>query len=164
VRVSSDGQFVLEDVPAGDRAIAAALPSGSDYFVVSAESGGKDIRDGISLVEGTEGAPIRVQISNKYAQVSGQVTPGQPGVVVLFFPVESAKQRFRTAYTAILAGADGSFSGKVPPGEYFMLARRRDQFPALITSEFIDSLGGSARRVVLSAGEQKPLEVQLSVP
>lgn len=164
VHVSSDGSFVLEDVPAGDRTIAAALPSGSDYFVISAESGGKDIREGISLVEGTEGAPIRVQISNKYAQVSGRVTPAESGIVVLFFPVESTKQRFRTAYTAILAGSDGSFAGKVPPGEYFILARRREQLPALITQEFIESLGNSARRVVLSAGEQKALEVQLSVP
>jgi hypothetical protein len=163
VRVAIDGSFVFDDVQAGDRLVAAALQSGSDVYVASATRGGKDIREGISIVEGTEGTPVQIQLSTRFARVSGRVTsPTNDQIVVLFLPVEPWKQRFRTAYTAVQTAPDGSFTAKIAPGEYLVLARKRDQLPPLISSDFIQRLSG-LMRIALVADEQKAVELQLDL-
>ena len=167
VRVASDGSFLVEDVPAGERAIAAALQSGSGFYVLSATMSGKDLREGVSIVEDTEGAPVRVQLSTRFARVAGRVaSPGaEPvGFVVVLVPVESWKQRFRTAFTVIQIEPDGSFSGKVAPGEYLIFARRRNQLPPLITPDFIQTLGAGASTVALKADEQQTVDLKLDLP
>lgn len=165
-QVLADGSFVLEDVPAGEQAISVALPNGSEHFVLSATAGGEDLTKGISIVEDTEGAPVRVEISTKFAQVSGRIKPPQndQGFVVLFVPVEASKWRFRTAHTALLVGADGSFSGKVPPGEYIVIARPRNRVPVIITPSFMDSLGAYQQRLTLIGDQQKVMEIPVELP
>jgi len=165
-QVLADGSFVLDGVPAGEQAISVALPNGSEHFVLSATAGGEDLTKGISIVEDAEGAPVRVEISAKYAQVSGRIKPPQndQGIVVLFVPVEASKWRFRTAHTALLVGADGSFSGKVPPGEYVVIGRPRNQVPVTITRGFMDSLGADPQRLTLSADQQRVLEIPIILP
>lgn len=167
VRVASDGSFLVEDVPAGERTIAAALQSGSDFYVLSATTSGKDLGEGVSIVEDTEGAPVRVQLSTRFARVAGRVasaTAEQGGIVVVFAPTESWKQRFRTAYTVVQIAPDGSFSSKVAPGEYLIFARRRDQLPPLITPSFIQTLGARAATVALKADEQQTVDLRLDLP
>jgi hypothetical protein len=162
VRVAIDGSFVFDDVQAGDRPMAAALQAGSDVYVASATMGGKDIREGISIVEGTEGAPLQIQLSTRFARVSGRVTsPTEDQIVVLFLPVEPWKQPFRTAYTAIQTAPDLSFTAKIAPGEYFVLARKRDQLPP-ISSDFIQRLSG-LMRITLVADEQQAVELRLNL-
>jgi hypothetical protein len=120
----------------------------------------------MSVVEDAEGSPVRVQISTRYALVSGQVNPPQNGqsLVVLFLPVDPSRWQFRTAQTALLVAADGSFSGKVPPGEYVVIARRRDMLPAAITRSFAESLGSDRPHVTLSPDERKVFDLQLELP
>ena len=163
VQVSADGSFVLDSAPAGEQAISVALPNGSEHFVLSATAGGEDLTKGISIVEDAEGAPVRVEISTKYALVSGRVNPAQndQNIAVLFVPVEAFKWRFRTARTALLVGTDGSFSGKVPPGEYIVIARHRDSLAVVITQTFMESLGSDRPHVTLSPDQRKVFDLPL---
>jgi hypothetical protein len=166
VPVLEDGSFELEGVTAGNPSVSVALPSGSDYFILSATAGGEDLTKGMPVVEDAEGSPVRVQISRRYAFVSGRVNPPQndQSLVVLFLPVDPSRWQFRTAHTALLVAADGSFSGKVPPGEYVVIARRRDMLPVVITRSFVESLGSDRPHVTLSPDERKVFDLPLELP
>lgn len=163
VRVLPDGSFVLENVAAGDRRMMAGLPNGSSHYVVSTTAGGKDLSEtSLQVIEDAE-AVVRVMISSRFATVSGTVSGGggNGDTVVLLVPFEAGKQRFRVAYTAAQTAADGSFTARVAPGKYQILARRRESLPSVITSELIQSLADNIETLMLVAEEQKTVRLRL---
>ncbi|HEX6731091.1 MAG TPA: hypothetical protein VF074_13800, partial [Pyrinomonadaceae bacterium] len=165
VLVLPDGSFLLENVAAGDRRMMAGLPNESGHYVVSTTAGGNDLSETpLRVVEDAEAGVVRVLISSRFATVSGTVTgDGVSGDnVVVLVPFEAAKQRFRVAYTAAQTAADGSFTARVAPGKYRILARRRDSLPPVITSELIRSLADNIETLILVAEEPKTVRLRLS--
>ena len=167
VRVDPDGSFVVENVPAGNRNMVAGVVHGSGFYVASTSFGEQDLSTTtLPVAEDAESGPIRVRISSNFALVSGQVlaesNESTEGLVVLLVPAEAAKQRFRLNYTAVQTASDGSFSARVAPGTYLLLARRRDQLPALITPQFMQSLSPRTERIELSAGESKTVQLHVN--
>ena len=160
VRVQPDGSFSFSEVQGGDVYLSAALPQESNFFVKSVTSNGNDLRSTpLNVSEGTIAGPIRVVLSPELGRLTGRVVSDKrdsvSDFVVLLAPVETDKERFRTAYFSTRTGPDGSYSLSVAPGEYFLFARRRDQLPGVVSDEFVRNEAGSASRVTVAAREQK---------
>lgn len=158
VRVAADGSFLLTDIQAGDTFIIAALPNGARHFIAAAEIDGSDLSSApVKVVEGAEVGPIRVKLSDKFAHVSGSVV-GRESIVV-FIPADVNKQKFRSAYTPVRTLGDGSFSVRLPPGEYRIMVRSSVDMPPVLTPEFIQKLNETLVRARFEAGENKPLNL-----
>jgi hypothetical protein len=167
VRTKPDGSFVVEGIQGGDVYLTVALPPDAPYFIKSLTANGDDPRQSpLKVVEGAEAGPLQVVISNGIGSLSGKVVSenenqGLGDYAVLLVPTEASKQRFRTAYLTARSASDGTFSVKGEPGEYFVLARKRDEFPPIVTEDFVRSETSQAQRVLLAPGEQKQLTVRI---
>ena len=167
VRVKPDGSFVVNGIQGGDVYLSAALAPGSQYFIKSLTASGDDPRrNPVKIIEGAEAGPLEIIISPGVGTLTGKVVSeqggqGLSGYVLLLVPVESTRQRFRTAYPTSRTAADGSYSLKGEPGEYFVLARQRDEFPPIITEDFVRSETTKAPRVLLISGEPKQFTVRI---
>jgi Carboxypeptidase regulatory-like domain len=166
VRVGPDGAFNFGNVQGGEVYLSVALAPDMKYFVKSVDANGVDPqRSPVRITEGAESGPVRIVISQGLGVLTGRVlvdnsAPASSGIVVLLAPVESSKQRFRTAYLSTRVTADGTFSVSGPPGEYFVFAGRRDELPPIMSEEFVRGAGGKAVRVTLVAGTEKHLDVR----
>lgn len=166
VRVRPDGTFSFSGIQGGDIYLSVALPPDSRYFVKSLTANGDDLqRVPIKVIEGAEVGPVRVVISNGVGTVTGRVVSEKSGdalsnLVVLLAPVESEKQRFRTGYLTARTDANGRFSVSGAPGEYFIVARRRDELPAIVSEEFVKTLAPNANRVVIVSGQSNRMDLR----
>ncbi len=167
VRVRPDGSFSFSGIQGGEIFLSAGLPPDSNYFIKSLTANGDDVRRvSLRVIEGAEAGPVRIVISTGVGVLTGRVHPdkapeGRGNLVVLLAPVESEKQRFRTAYLTTRTAPDGRYSVSGAPGEYFVFARRREELPAIITEEFVKSQAAHSRRVVIVSGQ--PNQMDLSV-
>ena len=167
VRVKPDGSFVMNDVQGGDVFVAAALPPGSQFSIKSLMAAGDDpSRTPLKIIEGAEAGPLEITISPGVGGLTGSVISEKGGeglsnYVLLLVPVELTRQRFRSAYPTARTKPDGSYSLNGEPGEYFVLARQRDEFPPIITEDFVRSATAKAPRVTLVAGEQTKFTVRI---
>jgi hypothetical protein len=167
VRVQPDGSFSVNEIQGGDIFLNVALIPGAPAFIKSLTVNGADPRGTpLRVIEGAEAGPVQVVISAGLGVVSGRVVSekngeGLSGYMVLLAPVQPEKQRFRTAYLATRTSSDGSYSLAAEPGEYFVIARQRDDFPAIMTQEFVNVEGARAQRVVLVSGERKRLDLRI---
>ncbi len=167
VRVRPDGSFVVNGIQGGDVYVSAALAPGSRYSIKSMTATGDDPRRSpVKIIEGAEAGPLEIVISPGVGTLTGKVVSeqggrGLGGYVLLLVPVETARQRFRTAYPTARTTADGSYSLNGEPGEYFILARRRDEFPPIVTEDFVRAATAKAPRVVLVSGEAKQFTVRV---
>jgi carboxypeptidase family protein len=168
VRVKPDGTFNVGGIPGGDVYLSVALPPDSNYFVRSLTANGVDLRGApLKVVEGAEAGPVNVVISSAVGTLIGRVLSEKAGegvgnLVVLFAPVEPEKQRFRTSYLTARTDPNGQYSVSGAPGEYFVLARRRDELPGIISEEFIRSQAPTANRVVIVAGQSNRMDLRSS--
>ncbi len=167
VRVKPDGSFVVNGIQGGDVYLSVALAPSSQFFIKSLTASGDDPRRSpVKIIEGAEAGPLEIIISPGVGTLTGKVVSeqggqGLSGYVLLLVPVETARQRFRTAYPTARTAADGAYSVKGEPGEYFVLARRRDEFPPIITEDFVRSETTKAPRVMLVSGEPKQFTVRI---
>jgi hypothetical protein len=165
VRVRPDGTFTISAIQSGDKFLSIALPRDANYFVKSLTANGDDLqRSPIKVIEGAEAGPVNVVISTGIGTVTGRVLSDKAGdglsnLVVLLAPVEPEKQRFRTAYLTARTNPNGHFSVSGAPGEYFVLARRREELPAIVSEEFVKSISESAARVVIAAGQSTRVDL-----
>ena len=161
VRVGADNTFVLDGIQGGDVFLGIALPPDAGAFIKSSSVNGENLNSApINIVEGGQAGPVQVVLSRNIAKLSGRLTTGSVGqeigdYVVVLVPVEAAKQRFRTSYLTTRPAADGSFSLSGAPGEYFVLVRKRDGLPPILTEDFIKAEAPAAERIILSAGDQR---------
>lgn len=92
---------------------------------------------------------------------SEKAPEGQGNLVVLLAPVESEKQRFRTAYLTARTAPNGRYSVSGAPGEYFVFARRREELPAIVTEEFVKSRAANSKRVVIVSGQPNQMDLRV---
>ncbi|MDQ2936887.1 MAG: carboxypeptidase-like regulatory domain-containing protein [Acidobacteriota bacterium] len=167
VRVKPNGSFIIGGIQGSDVYLSAALPPDAKYSIKSVTSNGEDLlRSPLKVLEGAEAGPVKIVISPKVGSLAGRVlsertNQGVSDFVVLLAPVESERQRFRTAYLTARTSADGTFSVTGAPGEYFVFARRREDLPPIVSEEFVRAESPKAQRVALAAGEQKQLELRV---
>jgi hypothetical protein len=167
VRVQADGSFSINGIQGGDVFLSVVPAPGAPYFVSALNVNGNDPRKSpLRVIEGAEVGPLQVVISPALGNLSGRVLAekGQQGLsnyVVLLVPLETEKQRFRTSYLTTRTAADGSFSLAGPPGDYFVLARRRDDLPPIITENFARTAASDAPRVSLVAAENQQMEIKV---
>ncbi|MFN2491963.1 MAG: carboxypeptidase regulatory-like domain-containing protein, partial [Pyrinomonadaceae bacterium] len=167
VRVRPDGSFSFNGIQGGDMYLSFALPPDSKYAVVSVSADGVDLtRVPLRVVEGAEAGPVQVVITSGLGRLTGRVVSDQPGqglsgLVVLLAPVEPEARRFRTAILSTRTSPDGTFAVSGAPGEYFVLVRRREELPPIITDEYFRSAAVNAPRVVLATNEQQRLDLRL---
>lgn len=166
VRVKPDGSFSFSGIQGGDIYLSVALPPDSNYFVKSLTANGDDLRRvAIKVIEGAEAGPVRVVISSGVGTLTGRIVSQQTGeglsnLIVLLAPVESEKQRFRTAYLTARADTNGRYSVSGAPGEYFVFARRREELPPIVSEEFVKSQAANAKRVVIMSGESNRMDLR----
>ena len=166
VRVKPDGTFNASNIQGGETYVTVVLQPDSNYFVKSIDVNGDDPqRTPLKIAESTDAGPFRVIISQGVGTVTGRVlsengAQAASNIVVLLAPVESAKQRFRTAYLSTRTGPDGAFSISGNPGEYVVFARQRDDLPPIMSEEFVRSASARVPHVTLTAGAQKQIEVR----
>ena len=166
VRVKPDGSFSLSGIQGGDIYLSAALPPDSNYFVKSLTKNGDDLqRVSLKVLEGTEAGPVRLVIASGIGVLTGRVLSektgeGMSNLVVLLAPVESAKQRFRTAYLTARTAADGRYSVSGAPGEYFVFARQREDLPPIVTEAFVKSQAANAKRVLIVSGQRNQIDLR----
>lgn len=166
VRVKPDGTFNVGGIQGGEVYLSVAMPPDSNYFVRSLTANGDDLRRvPIKVVEGAEAGPVSVVISSGVGTLTGRVLSDKGGeglsnLVVLLAPVESEKQRFRTAYLTARTDPSGRYSVSGAPGEYFVFARRREKLPAIVSEEFVRSLAPNASRVVIVAGQSNRMDLR----
>jgi hypothetical protein len=167
VRIQPGGAFVFNNIQAGNIFLSAAFPQNSKYFVKSMTADGEDTRVApLKVVEGAEAGPLQIVLSTGLATISGRVVSedGREGLsdrVVMLVPVDPGKQRFRTSTFAVRTTSDGSYALSIPPGDYFVVARSRDELPGVATQQFMRNLAGNAQRVSLGSSEQKRLDLRL---
>lgn len=167
VRVKPDGSFSMSGIQGGEIYLSAALPPDSNYFVKSVTANGEDLdRASLKVIEGAEAGPVRIVISTGIGVLAGRVLSektgaGQNNLVVMLAPVESEKQRFRTAYLTARTAPDGRYSVSGAPGEYFVFARRREELPAIVTEEFVRSQAVNAKRVVIVSGQPNQMDLRV---
>ena len=167
VRVRPDGTFNFSNVQGGDVYVGIVTAPDSKYFVQSIDASGDDLqRASLKVPEGADAGPLRVVISQGVGSATGRVLSENGGqgisdIVVLLAPVESGKQRFRTAYLSTRTGPDGTFTISGPPGEYFVFARQRDDLPPIVSAEFVRDAARKATRITLKAGEQQQIDVRV---
>lgn len=167
VRVQPDGSFNVSEIQGGDVFLNVALIPGAPAFIKSLTVNGADPRGTpLKVIEGAETDPVQVVISAGLGALSGRVVSeksgeGLSGYMLLMAPVQPEKQRFRTAYFTTGTSPDGSYSLTGGPGEYYVFARQRDDFPPIMTKEFVTVQGAKAQRVVLVSGEKKRLDLRI---
>ncbi|HWN07871.1 MAG TPA: carboxypeptidase-like regulatory domain-containing protein [Pyrinomonadaceae bacterium] len=167
IRVMPDGSFSLNDVQGGDVYVNLALIPGAPYVLKSLTVNGTDPRQSqLRIIEGAETGPLQVVVSASSGQLSGRVVSEKNGeglsdYTVLLAPVRNELQRFRTSYLTARTAADGTFQLTGEPGEYFVFARQRGDFPAIITEDFVRVEGSRAQRIKLTAGETSRLDVKI---
>ena len=165
VRVQADGSFVLDHVPSGDRRMLAGLPQDSPFYVASISLNDKELSETpVSVVEDGEVGLVKVLLSSRFATISGTVAEASRSgeVVVLAVPIEASKYRFRIVITAVRVGADGSFSAKVAPGKYLVVARSGEGLPLGIGPEQLQALSEMGQTVSLSPDEHKTVQLRVA--
>jgi hypothetical protein len=167
VRVKPDGTFNFSNVQGGDVYVGVVTAPDSKYFVKSIDPNGDDLqRAPLKVAEGANAGPLRVVISQGVGSATGRILSdngrqGMSDIVVLLAPVESEKQRFRTAYLSSGSRPDGTFTVSGPPGEYFVFARQREDLPPIVSEEFVRVAAAKATRITLKAGEQQQIDVRM---
>ena len=165
-QVTPAGTFELEGMIGPYTLRLDGLPQG--YAVKSVTANGADVSDVAIDFRATDSVAMRVLLTDRIAQVGGTVRSDRPvrGTTVLLFPDDTSKwtgtSRFvRTARV----GEDGTFSvrGLPPHSRYLAIALEYLDAGEQQTPEFLEGAKKRAVSFSLGEGEQKTLELPLSI-
>ncbi|MBA3241126.1 MAG: carboxypeptidase regulatory-like domain-containing protein, partial [Acidobacteria bacterium] len=114
--------------------------------------------EGVQVLFSSETSVLRVRVLGGGGK--GSAAGGAAGVGVHLVPSEAALRAESETQLACVTGADGActLSG-APPGEYLLMVTARGVSPGPLSSDEVNRRAAVARRVMLRAGENQPVEV-----
>jgi hypothetical protein len=178
-KVGANGEFKTSGFPPG-RYILNVSPGRADmtpssvmnnWMIKSITIGGRDVtNEGVEL-KNTDVADIVLTFTDQISSLSGTVK-GEPGggfesVSVVLVPAEYQKwfasggmQRRNPISTT---DAKGAFNiGRLPPGDYLIIAVDNGVLQSTENVEFYDRLARIAKRVTVGAGEKKTVTLDIT--
>ncbi len=161
--VQGDGEFSLNELPAGRYYLRASGEPGASFYVKSIIHKGIDLlRSPLKLEAGASVEGVRVTLSPDVATVSGRAVTAaggtlSPGAAVVLIPADMLTRRSDGDFPLTRADHLGRFTVKCAPGDYFVvgLARRRGNAGRPPLDEtFLTKNRAKLRRVTLRPGEE----------
>lgn len=161
--VKEDRTFFVPSLKAGSVRLDIAERGEPNYYVKSITAKGLDlIKEPLTLTEGERVTGVQIALGTDLGQIDGRVVSGGAGASVVMFPVDERRRNLRSLWGLARADADGKFSLRMAPGEYFVLAWSMANEPNAPVESYVRSRLSTARRVTIGSSEVKSLEVQTS--
>ncbi|MCA1633080.1 MAG: carboxypeptidase-like regulatory domain-containing protein [Acidobacteria bacterium] len=141
--------------------------AGKKFYIKEIRWRGRDLRreplevgdgariEGVQVLFSSEAAALRVRVLGG----GGKGAAVGAGVGVHLVPSEAALGATPETQLACVTGADGACALSGAPGEYLLIVTARDAAGGPLGPEEINRRAPSARRVMLRAGENRPVEV-----
>lgn len=178
-KVSATGDFKTAGFPPGrynlrvTPSVSQANPASpvSNWMVKSITVGGRDVtNEGVEL-KGTDLTDVVVTFTDQISSISGTIkappTGGFEGVSVVYVPAEYQKWLLSGGMSRrnpiVTPDPKGGFTiGRVPPGDYLIIAVDNGVLEATQTVDFYDKLARMASRITVNLGEKKTVSLEVN--
>ena len=162
--VGVDKTFELRSVPPGSVRLDIVEPRGTNYYIRSITGKGVELlNEPMTIAEGEQVAGVQVVLGTDLATVEGRIVRAAGGSVagggVVLLPVDQRRWAIPSARGLARADAEGRFSMRLAPGEYFAVAWSLGNEPTVPLESFVRAQMLTARRVSLRPSETRTLEV-----
>ena len=166
VMIGESGKFVLTGVPTGEIEVSATAFPQEKYYVKSIEANGVDLlRNKLSVSERDEVKDVRIVISSNVGVVTGRVLtetgPSIGGINVMLRRTGDDKLRSSGGNLATLTDHRGVFSLSAAPGNYLVVAWRKEDGPTAYETEMNKAMRAQGPGLTLSPSERKEIDIRL---
>ena len=163
-RVDEDGTFVARSVPAGAVRLDITESRGSNYYVRSITGKGIDLlNEPLTLTEGEQVIGVQIVLGTDLATVEGRVVAprgeGVAGAGVVFVPVDQRRRNIRSMWKLARANAEGRFSMRLAPGDYFAFSWSLANEPKVPLESYVRTPLPNTRRLTLQPKETRNVEL-----
>ena len=167
-RLKDDGTFELKQVIGSNRLTVGPLPDG--WAIRAIDHNGRDLTTQPLDTQGTTLDGVVISLTNRFPVLSGSLRDETGNSVVtgtvIIFPEEGSLwvEDLRTVRTARV-DQSGLFTIKaIRPGDYLAVAVPTVQNNQWNDPEYLESLRAQAKRITLSDGDTKPIDLVVKNP
>lgn len=169
-KVSATGDFKTAGFPPGKYNLNVAGGI-NPWMLKSMTLGGRDIMNEAIELKGTDVTDVVMtftdQISNITGTVKAPATGGFESVSVVYVPAEYQKWfasgGMQRRNPIVAPGANGAFTiGRVPPGDYLIIAVDNGVLESTQGVDFYDRLARLATRITVNVGEKKTVTLDVT--
>jgi protocatechuate 3,4-dioxygenase beta subunit len=170
--VNPTGEFKTAGFPPGQYYISVSPGPGlAAWMPKSITVGGRDVTNDAIELKGSDISDIVLSFTDQISNISGNVrkpaTGGFEGVSIVCVPAEYQKWFASGGVSRrnpiVAPGADGAFTiGRVPPGDYLIIAVDNGVLEATQTVDFYDRLARMATRITVNLGEKKTVTLDVT--
>ena len=170
-KVTAAGEFKTAGFPPGQYNLTVSPNGINAWMLRSITLGGRDITNEAIELKGSDVADVVLTYTDQISNISGTVKPpatgGFEGVSVVYVPAEYQKwfsSGGMSRRSPIVApDSKGSFTiGRVPPGDYLLIAVDNGVLDATQTVDFYDRLARVATRITVNLGEKKTVTLDVT--
>jgi hypothetical protein len=168
-RVDGDGNFVIQDIPAGRYMLWTNAFAG--WTMSEITIAGRPMLDRGLAIDTADITDITIVLTDQPAEISGTVRDrqgaGDSNAGVYMFPTDrtqwhDARGNLRTV-RAVRVSRKGDFRlTAVPPGEYFVAALADEEAANFPDERFLALLAGVAKTVTVRAGDKPAVQLTTS--
>ncbi|HET6978334.1 MAG TPA: carboxypeptidase-like regulatory domain-containing protein [Pyrinomonadaceae bacterium] len=164
VFVEKDRTFVVHSVKAGTVWLDISERAEPNYYIRSITARGVDlIKEPLTIADGERVTGVQIVLGTDLGKIEGRAVAGTgsvAGASVVIFPVDERRRNLRSLWGLARTDADGKFSLRLAPGEYFVLAWSPANEPNVAVESYVRTRASTARRLTIRPNEIKSLEVQ----